>query len=356
MMKAPATAAAEPPAASASLPTARGRSRKALTELQPKVKEQQPRDEADNGKTKANIPRSSRPQRGHTAQDAKPMLRRAHGDDATGSDFDPHAAGCQTSVPLDGQSREEDAGVASPMCSPSPVRQLAFQLEHTALEDGPSPSDRPGRSVRQRSKQRCRSSASREPASSGDAAADDRTEGGSRAEGNRGPVLLVLGDELQAMPWESLPGLQSERWALFTWATTQAADSRPCPVATTRTWSCTVAVLPGERREWLSSAQLQHSMCSMLDCPHHLGSELHHRRAIHTSIGHQACLDSAIYCHDWLIEGRSNVNVTFRLSYRTDMVSQSWLNMSCFGAAYIGHPPCTARGRVQSGQHLLQNL
>ena len=204
MMKAPATAAARPPAPSAASetgPPARSRSHHALTTA--KMQEQlsghiQPATDV----RKPKLHSVSKVQTGHAISIAD---KEAH------NDSDLQAASHQAATPFAKQGLEYEAAAVSPMCSPSPVRQLAFQLEHTALDDDPTPAKRPSSDVQPCRSQQRMTSVGKGANSSRDAVPDSLEGEGRRAEGARGPLLLALGDELQAMPWESLPGLQYER-------------------------------------------------------------------------------------------------------------------------------------------------
>ncbi|KAK9825057.1 hypothetical protein WJX74_004795 [Apatococcus lobatus] len=209
MMKAPTTAAAKPPAASvasASVQAARRNPR------QPTANTQKRRQLSSHASPGADAPmsraRSScKLQTAGSAHDTERSSVKAIGDSAASNCNDDQ----QAATPSACDSLVDDAEGASPTRSPSPVRQLAFQLEHTALEEGLTPAGRPRYKAEQCRRQQLRLPARKAAASSTDAAAADDLAGGETVAGDaRGPVLLVLGDELQAMPWESLPGLRSE--------------------------------------------------------------------------------------------------------------------------------------------------
>ncbi len=107
-------------------------------------------------------------------------------------------------------------GCASPAGSPSPVRQLASQLERTALEDAASPMQRDALqgsadAVPLRTPRQPLAAASSARRSHREASGDGKIEQDRERISARGPVLLVLGQEVQTMPWESLPGLQMQR-------------------------------------------------------------------------------------------------------------------------------------------------
>ena len=202
MMKAPATAAARPPAPSAASgtgPAARSRSHHTITTA--KMQKQpsghvQPATDVCKSKPLSKC----EDQTGHVTSIADKDAR---------NDEDLKAASHQAATPSAKEGLEDEA--VSPMCSPSPVRQLAFQLEHTALDDDPTPAKMSSSDVQQCRIQQRMTSVGKGGNSSNDAVPDGLEGEGCRADHARGPLLLVLGDEVQAMPWESLPGLQSER-------------------------------------------------------------------------------------------------------------------------------------------------
>ena len=207
-MKAPAAAAdSAPGAVAATIPA----QRKGAPELQTAVPDRSHQERPGPSGPVPEIPKRSRNPSARQHQQSQPQ-HYPQDTEYKCDDGDDIVAAVSPTTPIrvvDTEPRHQDQPM-SPIGSPSPVRQLAFQLENTALDDGPSPAQTGHKWRHGKSQQRAEQS---ENTLGSTYEAQDLDLAAWAVSGSRGPVLLVLGDELQAMPWESLPGLRSERYA-----------------------------------------------------------------------------------------------------------------------------------------------